>query len=383
MANVLTDLAADIYKAADTVGREVVGFIPSATINAETSRVAMNDTVRSHFTRTATVGNTTASMTIPEGTDQTVDNKTLTIDNSRSVQIPWTGEDIKSVNNGAGFSTIYGDQIAQAMRALTNEIEQDLWQEAYRNASRAVGTAGTTPFASNFNAIAEATQILRDNGTPQNDGRLSLIINTAAGTKLRNLAQLQKANESGSTALLRQGMLLDLQGCMIRESGQVGVHTAVGSDDHIVNGAVAINGSTLTVDGTQTTDCAAGDIIQLSGDTTRNYVVHNQTSTASIVLGTPGIQVAAANDETIAVGASYTPNVLVHQGAIELAARAPATPDGDAAVDSMLVQDPHSGLVFELRVYKGYRKAMFEVACAWGVKAWKPDNIALLMGQLL
>ena len=29
MSNVLTSLAADIYKAADTVGREQVGFIPS------------------------------------------------------------------------------------------------------------------------------------------------------------------------------------------------------------------------------------------------------------------------------------------------------------------------------------------------------------------
>ena len=28
MANVLTDLAADIYRAADIVGRELVGFYP-------------------------------------------------------------------------------------------------------------------------------------------------------------------------------------------------------------------------------------------------------------------------------------------------------------------------------------------------------------------
>jgi hypothetical protein len=57
--------------------------------------------VRSHFTRVATVGTITPSMTIPEGTDQTVDNKTLTIDQTASVKIPWTGEDVQNVNNGA------------------------------------------------------------------------------------------------------------------------------------------------------------------------------------------------------------------------------------------------------------------------------------------
>ena len=60
MANVLTDLAADIYKAADMVGRELTGFIPSATINAGSERAALNDPVRSHFTRAVRVGTITA-----------------------------------------------------------------------------------------------------------------------------------------------------------------------------------------------------------------------------------------------------------------------------------------------------------------------------------
>ena len=221
MANVLTDLAADIYKAADIVGREAVGFIPAVTINGGSEQAAQGDVVRSFYTRQPTVNNTaTPSMTIPEGDGQTVDNKTMQVSQIASVRIPWTGEDIRHVNNGSGFETIYGDQIRQAMRSIVNTIESHVAVVAYQGASRAFGTAGTTPFASNFNEIAEVRQILFDNGCPVTDGRLSLVVNSAAGTNLRQLAQLQKVNESGGTEMLRQGTLLDLQGLMLKESLQ-------------------------------------------------------------------------------------------------------------------------------------------------------------------
>lgn len=386
MANVLTDLAADIYKAADIVGREIVGFIPSSTVNTGVERAAVGQTVRSHFTRAATVGNLTPAMTIPEGTDQTIDNKTLTLTKQRGVAIPWTGEDIRFVQGGSGYETIYGDQIAQAMRAIVNEIEAELAVEAYTNASRAVGTAGTTPFGSNHNLIAQARQILVDNGMPVLDGRLSLVLSTSAGTNLRNLANLQKVNESGNDRLLRQGTLLDLQGVMLKESAQVQAHTkGAGTGYDINNGSgEAVGETTLTLDGgtVNTTGIKAGDVVTFAGDT-NNYVV-NTGSTATggdIVIGSPGLRIAAADATEMTIGNSYTANVLLHQTSLELAMRAPAKPfGGDAAVDVMLVQDPHSGLVFEISVYKGFNKAMIYVAAVWGKKAWKPDGIALVMG---
>lgn len=381
MANVLTNLAADIYKAADVVGRELVGFIPASTINADGSeRVAKGDTVRASFTRAATAVDVSEAMTIPEGTDQTVDSKTLSISNSRAVQIPYTGEDVRHLNNGIGFDTVYGDQIAQAMRTLCNEIEADLAEEAYKNASRAFGTAGTTPFASNFDDVAEVRQILADNGMPMNDGQCSLVLNTLASTNLRQLSQLQSVNQAGGSDLLRQGVLLDLQGMAIRESAQVQSHTKGTGTSYLLNDASSAVGDTsIAVDGGSGT-ILAGDIITFAG-TTDKYVVNTALSGGSLAIGSPGLRAAETDNDAITVGNNYTANIAMHRRAMELAIRAPAVPEsGDGAVDAMTVQDPTSGMVFEVRVYLGYRKTMIEVAAAWGVKAWKPDFIATLIG---
>lgn len=380
MANVLTDLAADIYKAADVVGRELVGFIPAVTVNADGSeRVAKGDVVRASFTRAASVVDVTEAMTIPEGTDQTVDSKTLTISNTRAVQIPYTGEDVRHLNNGIGFETVYGDQIAQAMRALVNEIEADLAEEAYKNASRAFGTAGTTPFASNFSEVAEIRQILADNGMPMNDGQASMVLNTVAGTNLRQLAQLQKANEAGGTDLLRQGVLLDLQGLMLRESAQVQSHTKGTGASYLLNDASSAVGDTIIAADGGSGTILAGDIVTFAG-TTDKYVVNTALSGGSFAIGAPGLRAAEADNDAITVGNSYTANVAFHRRALELAIRPLAEPPSSLASDTMTVSDATSGLTFTVSVYPGYHKSMIEVSVAWGVKAWKPDFIATLLG---
>lgn len=380
MANTLTDLAADIYKAADIVGRELVGFIPASTVNAGSEQAAVGQTVRSFATPAATAVTISPSMTIPEGTDQTLTNKTLTITEQRGVQIPYTGEDVRFLDGGAGYETVYGAQIQQAMRTLVNEMEADLAEEAYKNASRAVGTAGTTPFASNFNTVAEARQILADNGMPVNDGQVSLVVSTAAGTNLRNLASLQQVNTAGGDDLLRRGELLNLQGVSLKESAQVISHTKGTGASYLVNDASsAIGDTTIAADGGSGT-ILAGDIITIAGDS-NNYVVNTALSGGSFAIGDTGLVSAAADNAAITVGNSYTANVMMHRAGLELAMRAPAKPvGGDAAEDVLVVQDPTSGLVFEVAVYKGFNKAMIQVGAVWGYKAWNSDAMAVVMG---
>ncbi len=381
MANVLTNLAADIYKAADIVGREIVGFIPSVTINAGAEQAAQGDTVRSHATR-AVVVNTSAtpSMTIPEGDDQTVDTKTMALSQVASVKIPWTGEDIRHVNNGAGFETVYGDQIRQAFRGIVNAIELHVATVAYQGASRAFGTAGTTPFGSNFNEVAEMRQILVDNGMPM-DGRLSLVVNTAAGTNLRQLAQLQKVNEAGGDELLRRGSLLELQGLMLKESAQVVAHTKGTGASYQTNllAGYAVGDKSIAID-TGSGTVLAGDVVTFTGDT-NNYVVNTALSGGSLTIGDPGLRAALADGVAMTVGNNFRANVALHQAGIELAMRPLAKPPGgDAAVDEMIVQDPFSGLTFRISAYKGYNKAMFDITCLYQAKVWNSDAVAILLG---
>mgnify|MGYP000111792548 CR=1 FL=1 len=120
-------------------------------------------------------------MTIPEGTGQVVANKTMTLDTMETVEIPWTGEGIKSVDNGAGYETIYGNMIAQAMRAHVNAIETMLVTKGRAGASRAYGTPTTTPFgtAGDNTDASNTLKILKDNGAGNYDNQL--VINTTSG----------------------------------------------------------------------------------------------------------------------------------------------------------------------------------------------------------
>jgi len=384
MANVLTDLAADIYKAADIIGREATGVIPSVVVNGGSEQAAQGDVVRSHYTPAAVVnGSATPAMTIPEGDDQTVTSKTMTLSQIASVRIPWTGEDMKHVNNGSGFETVYGDQIKQAFRGIVNTIEAHVASVAYKGASRAFGTAGTTPFGSNFNDVAELRQILLDNGMPVNDGQISLIVDTAAGTNLRQLAQLQKANEAGGSELLRRGTLLDLQGFMLKESAQIQSHTK-GTATLLDNvGGSAIGDTDISLDGGDGGTLLSGDVVTFAADSANKYIVNTGFTAASgtAILGSPGTRVAITAADEMTIGASYTANLALHRSAVELVMRPLAKPaGGDAAVDEMIVQDPVSGLVFRISAYKGYNKAMFDITCLYQAKVWKSDGVAILLG---
>ena len=381
----VSSLLENIFRAKDRVQREVTGFLPGVTINSDIAGISTGGTVTSHIAPVPTLNTSyTPSMTPPEGDNQTIAVDTMAISQVANISIPLVGEQLRQIDNTAG-QAVLDDMFAQALRKLANTIEAHVASVAYKGASRAVGTAGTTPFASNHNVINSLRQTLLDNGTPMNDGMISLVINSLAGTNLRNLSNLYKVNEAGGGDLLRRGVLTDISGIMIRESANIQSHTKGAGTGALFNGAGAVGDTTVTYDTltVNTTGIKAGDVVTHASDSTNKYVVKTGTTATSgtIVLNKPGLLVAAADNDAITVGNSYTANVGFHKSAIELVMRPPAQPyGGDAATDRMTIKDDQTGLVFEVATYKGYGKNVIDITCFYQAKVWKPEFVATLLG---
>jgi hypothetical protein len=375
MANTLSNLIPDVYAALDVVSRELVGAIPGVTRDPGADRVASNQTLRVAQTPTNTTASYTPAMSVPSAIDQTIANAALTLTKNKYAGFSWTGEETYSVDQGPGFLNIRQGQIAQAFRALVNEMENDVCDALAAGASRAYGTAGTTPFASTLGDSAQVRKILDDNGAPAS--ARSLVIDTSAGAALRTLGQLTKANEAGTGMTLRDGELLNLHGFSVRESAQINTQTAGSGASYLLNGALAVGATTVTVD-TGSGTILAGDIVTIGSN---KYVVATALSGGSFTINAPGIVAAAADNLAITVNATSARNIAFSSDAIVLATRLPMFPsEGDLAIDNEIITDPRTGISFDLRVYPGDGMVLYRIHALWGWKVLKPAHTALLLG---
>lgn len=387
MANTLTGLIPTIYAGLDVVSRELIGFIPNVMRDAQASSGAVNQTVRSPVVPAITSESITAGTNPADSGDQTLGYVDVTITKAKAAPIRWTGEEQLSLTKDGVINTVLRDQFAQAFRVLANEVETDLGA-LYVAASRAYGTAGTAPFgtAADLSDLAQMNRILDANGAPAS-GRKYIMGGAARANLEGKHSELFKVNESGDAgALLRSRQLRQLMGFTMGYSAGVAAHTAgAGTGADVNNGSgEAVGQTTITFDGqtVNSTGIKAGDVVTFAGDTNKYVVTTGSTAIGGdIVLGAPGLLVAAADTTEITTGASYTANLAFSENAIVLASRVPAMPQGgDSADDVTTVTDPVSGLVFQVAVYRQYRRVKYEVSLAWGVKVVKPEHLAISLG---
>lgn len=384
--NTLTNLLPNLYADLDVVSRELTGMISAVTIDASLARGKKDQSVFIPVAPSNTSADITPAMSVPAEADQVIGSVAVTLSKTKAVKFSWDGEEERGLNTGPGISSIWRGQFAQALRVLVNEVEADL-TGLQSKFSRAFGTAATTPFgtASDFTDATQTLRILKDNGAPLSDNQL--IINTAAGASF--LGKQADANRMGTDTILRQGVFQTVSGMDIRESGQVVTQTAGAMASATTsNAALTVGQTVLPLAAAGTGVVAAGDIITLANDTNKYVVTSvsfagaNPGASDTITIAEPGLRVAqSAATRAITVIATSARNMAFNRSAIVLATRLPERPSaGDMAIDVTTLVDPRSGLAFEVAIYPGYRKVVYEVSLAWGVQVIKPAHTALLLG---
>ncbi len=413
-SSTLTSLVQTIYEARDKVARENVGLLTCATRDASEDIAAVGQTIRSAVTQPVGLNAIVPNNVVPNSGGQTILYKDLVITNSYAAALQWTGEEQRAV--GAQYDNIIRDQFMQAFRTLTNTIEASLVSTMIGGttnsilsdqapdvggASRAYGTAGTTPFATGSGDVtaaamanfANANLILDNNGCPDNDR--CLIVSNKAYANIVGMPNLYKVNQAGMDDVLVAGFVGELGGFKFFRSHQLdkNPHTKGTGSAYVSVGTGALNGSVYQVGETLITlatgsgTVLAGDIVTFAGDTNQYVVGKGVTAPGIITLAAPGLQQTLADDVAMTIGASYTANIAFDPTALMIAVRAPLMPmAGDAASDVVMIADPldgkfgKPGISYQAAQYRVYRQLHTEVGAAWGSLANKPEFAALILG---
>lgn len=376
MANVFTALQPQLYGAAQDVSAEAFGVISAIAASFDDKGVAIGDKVRVPIAPPASTADYTPAMSASAGADATASNVEVEITANKQVSWHLTGEQLRSLQNGGTDGEWVRQMIAQGMRALRNEAEIACAAAVKQGASRAVGTAGTNPFASTIDIIPDARKVLLDNGAPMSD--LQLVINSTAGTAARKLGIIQQAYQAGSDAERRSGDLMRQFGFSIRESAGIATHTKGTGTSYVTSGSTAVGVRDIAlITGSGTV--LAGDVVTFAADANNKYVINTGVAAAgTITLGRPGARVTIATANAMTIGNSYSANLAFERNAVVGIMRPPVMPD-NPLIQRTLISD-QNGMTYLLVQIAGDGMATWRLHLAYGFKVVQGEHVAIVLG---
>jgi len=376
MPNIFTAIAPVAYSAAQEVSAEPIGIVDKISTSFDSKGVAIGDQVKVPYAPVAGLGNFTPAMTPTAGTDKTAASVSVAITKSQFTSWNLTGEQIRSLENGGNYQEWVRQLLAQGMRSLRNAMEIDAWVAVKEGASRAIGAAATTPFASDINLIAEARKVLRDNGAPLTD--VSLALDSSAWFNLLKLGIVQQAYQAGSDAERRTGNVMKQFGINLVESAGIGLHTKGTGSAYVTSGSTA-KGVTDIALVTGANTVLAGDVVTFAADSANKYVVGTGiTAPGTMSLNRPGARVVIPTANAMTIGNNYTANVAFERSAVVGVVRPPIIP-ANPTINQMVISDQF-GMSYLLLDIAGYGMRTWELHAAWGFKAVQPEHIVTIMG---
>lgn len=286
-------------------------------------------------------------------------------------------------------SGIQSRQTAESVKSLAQDINAFIFSR-YIRVFGYVGTAGTTPFASDVTGVTNARAQLNRQTAPLDDRRLVLDVNAEANALA--LANFSAAQNVGGNQTIIQGTMGRRYGFDVAMDQQIPTHvsTPLSAGNATANGVQAVNagssdqGRTGTVSIAKATNASAlvaGDVLSFAGDA-QTYVV---LTGVSLIVGNttvsiaPALQRATAGGELVTLRASHVVNLAFHRDAFGFVSR-PLQASSANTMEVMSVADPISGVALRLEVVRQNKQTLFDFDVLYGAECVRPELAARLAG---
>lgn len=377
--NTLTNLQPTLYSVAQEVSNEPFGIIAGINTNFDDKGVAIGNKVTVPVAPARAADAYSPTMNLNNGTagaDATAGKVDVEITANRFTSFHLTGEQEKSLQNGGTDQEWFRQLIAQSMRTLRNEADVAAYGAIKKGASRAIGSAGTTPFTTGVDELADMNNLLYNLGAPMTDAQF--VMSSAARAQFMKTGVYQYAYANGSDADRTAGILSREFGFSLRASAGITKHTQGVAANYVLNADVAAGGTTLDVK-TGTGAAAAGSVFTVGSET--DLYILNAAITANtddFVINRPGLVTGGSKDDAIGFVGDYTPCLAFERSAVVGVFRPPYIP-ANANIEQVLVSDQF-GMTYLLCRVVGDGVVTWRLHIAYGIQVVQPEHVALLLG---
>jgi len=380
MSNIFTSLAPILFSAAQEVSAEDTEALQSVTMNFDDKQVAKDDVVAVPIASGGTPVDFIPGNVTPQGDSDSASTVNVKITASKKRSWHLTGEQRRSLENSGTDKEWLRLKLMQEMRSLRNGAEADCVTAIVHGASRAVGTAGTTPFGSSLDELIAVRRILKDNGCAMADPQF--VCDSSSETNLLKLSAIQQAYAAGSDEERRSGVIKRQFGFQIRTSAQISQHVKGTGANYLTNATTAMvkgDVSTTLSGASGTGIIKEGDILAFAGDANR-YINHNEITAMQqlLTIGRPGVRQGIGTSTALTIGDSYTPCLAFERGAVVGIMRPPVMPENPTMIQAMI--SDLRGLSYLLLEIAQYGQITWELHLAWGFKVVTHEHVALLLG---
>lgn len=322
-----------------------------------------------------TATDVTPSNTPPTPSNTTPDVVQVSLNNWKKTNFFLTDKDLVEIDRNKHFVP---GQVESAVIALAEAINQDIFAE-YTFFYGYAGTAGTTPFASDYSDAASVRKQLNQQKAPKQNRRF--VLDFDAEENAIQLEPFRQYSSSDDRNVIIEGEIGRKLGFDWYADHDVPTHTAGTGTGYLVNSTqLDVGDKTIPVD-TGSGTVVVGDIITFA-DHAQTYVITTADASPTSLAIEPGLAVAVANNTAITIEGDHVVNLAFHPDAIAFAMRPLMASTQDLQLGSriMSMQDPQTGIVLRLEVSRQYKQVVWEFDVLWGAKAVRRELGARLAG---